>query len=106
MYTISNFNKSSKNLYIFQKIISILVCIIIIPIIVFNFVLIIKNYIYPYKTPDFMGLKSFVIVSESMEPTIMTGDVIIVKNINYNELKVNDIISYNYDGINNTHRIT
>ena len=105
MYRISDFNKSSKNMYITGKVISILLYIIIIPIIIFNFTLIIKSFINPNETPDFFGLKSFVIVSKSMEPTIMTGDAILVKKVQQEELKINDIISFQDENSVNTHRI-
>ncbi len=106
MYTISKFNRSGRNMFIIQKVISIIVCIIIIPLTIFNFILVIKKYNDPNKTPNIMGFKSFVIVSESMEPTIMTGDAILVKNVQQNDLNIGDIISFNTDGIINTHRIT
>lgn len=87
------------------KIISILICIIIIPIIIFNITLVIKAYFNPNEKPDFLGFKSFVIVSESMEPTIMTGDAIFVREVNPKELKVNDVISFRQGDSVNTHRI-
>ena len=92
-------------MYITGKVISILLYIIIIPIIIFNFTLIIKSFINPNETPDFFGLKSFVIVSKSMEPTIMTGDAILVKKVQQEELKINDIISFQDENSVNTHRI-
>jgi len=92
-------------MYIIGKLISILLYIIIIPIIIFNFTLIVKNCINPNETPDFFGLKSFVIVSKSMEPTIMTGDAIFVKKVAQGDLKVNDIISFQDGESVNTHRI-
>ena len=67
MYRTSNFNKNSKIMHSIEKIISILIYIIIIPIIIFNLTIMIKSYINPTEIPDFFGLKSFVIVSESME---------------------------------------
>ncbi len=105
MYKTTDFNKSSKIMYISQKIISTLIYLIIIPIIVFNLTLMVKSYINPTEIPDFLGLKSFVIVSESMEPTIMTGDAIFVKKVNKEELKEKDIISFHDKEDINTHRI-
>lgn len=105
MYKISDFEQSSRNMYILGKTISILLYIIIIPIIIFNFTLIVKTCMNPNQTPDFLGLKSFVIVSKSMEPTIMTGDAIFVKKVEPKDLKVNDIISFQDGDIVNTHRI-
>ena len=65
----------------------------------------VKSIINPNKLPDFLGLKTFVIVSESMEPTINPGDAIFIKEVPQNELKENDIISFKDGNIINTHRI-
>ena len=105
MYRTSNFNKNSKIMHSIEKIISILIYIIIIPIIIFNLTIMIKSYINPTEIPDFFGLKSFVIVSESMESTIMKGDAIFIKKVNQDELKINDIISFHNKDEIITHRI-
>lgn len=105
MYRISDFEKSSKRMFIFEKLVIILLYIIIIPIIIYNLTLMIKSYINPTEIPDFFGFKSFVIISESMEPTIMTGDAILVKEVKKEELKVKDIISFQDGDSINTHRI-
>lgn len=105
MYRISDFEKSSKRMFIFEKLVMILLYIIIIPIIIYNLTLMIKSYINPIEIPDFFGFKSFVIISESMEPTIMTGDAILVKEVKQEELNVKDIISFQDGDSINTHRI-
>ena len=53
----------NKRLYIIGKIISVILYIILIPILIFNFTLIIKSIINPNEPPDFFGYKSFVIMS-------------------------------------------
>lgn len=105
MYKISSFEKSKKTLSILGKMISILICIIIIPIIIVNITLLIKSYFNPNEISDIFGFKTFVIVSKSMEPTIMTGDAIVVKEVNPEDLKVGDIISFRDGDSINTHRI-
>ena len=105
MYKISDFNKSSKNLYYIGKTLGILLSLVIVFLIIFNITLMVKSIINPNKLPDFLGLKSFVIVSESMEPTINPGDAIFIKEVPQNELKENDIISFRDGDIINTHRI-
>ena len=105
MYRLKDFDKSSKNMHIMLRAISIMIYIIIIPIIIFNITLVIKSCLNPSKTPTFFGIKSFVIVSKSMEPTIMTGDAIFVKQIEEENLKVDDIISFKDGESVNTHRI-
>ncbi len=105
MYKLSDFDKSSKHLYRLGKIISTIICIIILFLIVFNATLIIESYINPNKLPSFLGIKNFVIVSESMEPTINTNDVIFITNTSKESLEVGDIISFRTGGYINTHRI-
>lgn len=105
MYKIDKIQKENKRVEIVGKIISAILYIILIPIIIFNFTLIVKSFINPKETPDFLGYKSFVIVSGSMEPTIMTGDAILVKKVPQEEIKKGDIISFEQGGSNVTHRI-
>jgi len=105
MYKIDKIQKENRRIQIIGKIASAIVYILLIPIIIFNFTLIIKSFINPNKAPDFFGYKNFVIVSGSMEPTIMTGDVILVKEVPQNEIQKRDIISFSQGGTNVTHRI-
>lgn len=105
MYRIDKIQKENKRIQIIGKMISVILYIILIPMILFNFTLIIKSFINPNKTPDFFGYKSFVIVSGSMEPTIMKEDAILVKEVKEDEIKVNDIVSFMQGDTNVTHRI-
>ncbi len=79
--------------------------IIIIPIILYDLLLIAQTIINPEKTPSFLGIKTFSIITGSMEPVIGIDDIVIVKEVNADELNNNDIISFKTnDGII-THRI-
>lgn len=105
MYKIHDYIKENNKIQKIKKTISFVLYMIIIPILFINFTLIIKSFINPNKIPSFLGYKNFIIVSESMEPTIMVGDAIFIKQVNENEIKINDIISF-HDGKDiNTHRI-
>lgn len=56
--------------------------------------------------PRIMGYEVNVVLSNSMEPVYTTGELLLVKSVTANEIKVNDIISYK--GIGNnviTHRV-
>ena len=44
--------------------------------------------------PSLFGYKLYVIVSESMEPEIMVGDVILSKEYDGQELKVGDVVTF------------
>lgn len=105
MYKIEKVQKEKQRVQWIGKVISAIMYIILIPMIIFNFTLIIKSFLKPNKTPDFLGFKSFVIVSGSMEPTIMKGDAIFVKEVAEQEIKNNDIISFTQGKTNVTHRI-
>ena len=105
MYKLSDFERSSKNLYRITKILSVIVCVIILFVIIFNVTLMIKAYSNPNELPSFLGIKSFVIVSESMEPTINKNDVIFIKEVPKEDLKIGDVISFKVGNYINTHRI-
>lgn len=105
MYKIENFEKQKKRTTNILKIFNICICLIIIPIIIYNLTLIIKYIINPKETPDFFGFKAYEIVSKSMENTINKNDVIIVQDLSKNEIKINDIIAFNNNNEVITHRI-
>lgn len=87
---------------IIKKIMCWILLIIAIPIILFNLIIIAKSIINKNETPSVFGIKSFIILTGSMEPTINVGDIIFVKESNYN---VNDIVSFRDRSSYVTHRI-
>lgn len=102
-------NKPHKS-SIFRKvlnIIGIIVCIFLTLIIIVNGTMIVKSYIYPDKVPDFLGYKPFIVLSGSMEPTILTGDLVLTKEIAAETIAKNDIITFKIDKDTVvTHRVT
>ena len=105
MYKINNIEKENQRIHTIGRIISVIIYIILIPMIIFNFTLIIKSFINPKETPNFFGYKSFVIVSGSMEPTIMTGVAIFVKEVPEKEIRKDDIIAFSQGETIVTHRV-
>lgn len=105
MYKIDKVQKENQRIHTIGKVVSVILYIVLIPMIIFNFTLIIKSFINPNQAPDFFGYKSFVIVSGSMEPTIRKGDAIFVKEVPEEEIKENDIISFTQGETNVTHRV-
>lgn len=95
---------------IFKKvlnIISIIICVFLTLVIIVNGTMIVKSYIYPDKVPDFMGYKPFIVLSGSMEPTIMTGDLVLTKEIPAETIAKDDIITFKIDKDTVvTHRVT
>ncbi|KGP74948.1 signal peptidase I [Desulfosporosinus sp. Tol-M] len=89
------------------NIIGIIVCIFLTLIIIVNGTMIVKSYIYPDKVPDFLGYKPFIVLSGSMEPTILTGDLVLTKEIAAETIAKNDIITFKIDKDTVvTHRVT
>ena len=74
-------------------------------IILYNIVLLYMSYIDKFDTPSFYIYKAYLISTESMEPEIKKGDAIIIKKVDEEQLKVNDIISFQDKDFINTHRI-
>lgn len=106
MYKVDKIDKQTKIINNILKIFNILIYIIIVPLAIYNLVIVTKKVLNPNQTPDFLGIKNFVIISGSMIPTINVNDLAIVKNVsNQSEIGVNDIISFRKDGVVTTHRV-
>ncbi len=88
-----------------KKIVTILVLIILLPILFVSTVILVDSYTHKDKIPSFFGWKPFIVLSGSMETEIYPGDIVVVKNVNTDTLKVNDIIAYKNDNVVITHRI-
>lgn len=87
--------------------IGIAVCVVLLFVFIINVTIIVKSYIYPDKVPDFMGYKPFIVLSGSMEPEIMAGDLIVTKEIDPENIIVGDVISFRVDeDVVVSHRVT
>lgn len=87
--------------------IGILLCVVLILVLVVNITLIVRSYVNPEEVPSFMGYKPFIVLSGSMEPEILPGDLIITKIIDPEEIAVGDIISFRADeSVVVSHRVT
>ena len=75
-------------------ILGIIICIVLLPLLIFNISLIVQGIIYPDEVPGIGGYKPMMVLTDSMSPTIKSGDLIIIKEINPTELKVGDIITF------------
>lgn len=88
-------------------VIGYIICVILAVVFIINVTMIVKSYVHPDKTPDFMGFKPFIVLSGSMEPTIKAGDLIITKKIDPKNIKVGDIISFRVEeDVVVSHRVT
>ena len=74
--------------------VGIVLCIILIPILVINVTLIVKSYVNTEEVPKIGGYAPLIVLTGSMEPDIMTGDLIIVKQIDSKDVKKDDVIAF------------
>ncbi|MDD4285607.1 MAG: signal peptidase I, partial [Eubacteriales bacterium] len=83
----------------------VVVCVLLIPLLVVNLTIIIKSIADPQQVPGFLGYKPLIVLSGSMEPTILPGDIVIVKEVPAEDLQKGDIVSYLRENSVITHRI-
>lgn len=90
-----------------KKVITTLGLILFIIIMTLGITIVYKSYSEPNKIPSVFGWKPFIVLSGSMEDTIIPGDLILTKEIDALELKEGDIISFRTNKSTViTHRIT
>ena len=100
-YDIESINKRKKNAKVIKKVMEIIAIILI-----YNIILIAISSENKISLINIFGYKSFIIKTNSMEPTIDINDVIITKKVEEQEIKVQDIITFIKDNEVITHRIT
>jgi signal peptidase I len=87
--------------------IGILLCIVLILVLIVNITLIVGSYVNPDKVPSFLGYKPFIVLSGSMEPEILPGDLIVTKEVDPEDVKVGDVITFRTDKTTAvSHRVT
>lgn len=104
LYTNQEINKRKNRETKIKNIVNIIINIMLVIVMTYNISLIIQKIIYKDRTPSFLGIKTYVVISGSMKPNIEIGDVVLVKK--EEELKEGDIISYRKGNSVITHRIT
>lgn len=97
-YDIDSINKRRKEIGILKKIIGVLFIILI-----YNIIITVMSI--NVDTIQIFGYKSYIITSNSMEPSICLGDVIVVKKCNEEDLHTGDVITFEQDQNVITHRI-
>lgn len=88
-----------------QTILGIVLCIVFIPVIILNVMLIISIYLHPGEMPGVLGIKPVIVLSGSMEPEISAGDLILLHKADTKELQEGDVICYLASKKAVTHRI-
>jgi signal peptidase len=89
------------------SVVGVIVCAFLALVLIVNVTFIVRSYIYPDKIPDFLGYKPFIVLSGSMEPTILAGDLIVTRAITPEQIVKDDIIAFRADqNTVVTHRVT
>lgn len=96
---------SRKNKLPLSAIAGTILCILLIPIILINIILITRTYLNPDELPGIFGIKPAIVLSGSMEPAIHTGDLIFIHETEPELLQEGDVICYLTSGKAVTHRI-
>lgn len=102
-------NNSSEKLHKSLTIIGIVLCVILIPMLLVNCTLIVKSFINKDEVPSIGGTMPLIVLTDSMYPDIKSGDIIICKKLDAEEIEVGDVISF-YDPAGNgtsvvTHKV-
>lgn len=100
-YDLESINKRKENVKIAKKVIEVIAIIL-----VYNIILIIASSANKMNFINIFGYKSYIIKTNSMEPTININDVIITKKVERDEIKTGDVITFMQNGEVITHRIT
>ncbi len=83
-----------------------LLYIILIPIIIYNLIIVVQTIIKPNSVPNVFGIKTFDIISSSMAPMLNVNDLAFVKTCNIEDLNENDVITFKTESGYITHRIS
>lgn len=98
--------KNSKWYKKLSNLLTIIICVLLIPILVINCSIIFQANTDKDKVPSVFGYKPFIVLSGSMENTIKKGDLIIVEVVNAKNLTKGKVIAFrDAEGTVTTHRI-
>ena len=89
-------------------VIGTILCVILLPVLIINCILIVKSYTSE-EVPDVGGYLPLIVLTDSMYPVIESGDLIICRTAEPDEIQVGDVIAF-FDPAGNgstivTHRV-
>ncbi len=76
------------------NILGIALCVILVPILIVNCVLLVKGFTDPDNVPTIGGVAPMIVLTDSMRGTFDGGDLVFIKTAQPEDIKANDIISY------------
>ena len=85
-------NSSFKKIW--EIIGNIIYYLILIPLVFITLMIVYQQITEPDKIPDIFGWKLFIILDKYMDESVQYGDLVFTKNIDYNELKLGDVIAF------------
>lgn len=88
-----NENKPDKARLI-VNIVGAVLCVLLLPILVMNCILIVSGIAKPNDVPSIGKTVPMIVLTDSMEDTIKSGDLIFCKKVDQKDVKVGDVISY------------
>lgn len=93
-----------------MTVVGIVLCIILLPILIINCILIVKGLTDSDKVPTVKGVFPMIVLTDSMYPYIHSGDLIICASLDPQDVAVGDVITF-YDPAGSgkttvTHRVT
>lgn len=105
----NNSNEPTTKMHKALTIIGIVLCVILIPMLIINCTLIVKSFINKDEVPNIGGVLPLIVLTDSMAPEIMSGDIIICQQTDPESIVVGDDISF-FDPAGNgtsivTHRV-
>lgn len=100
-YDIESIKKRKEKAKTLNKIFNVVLIIFI-----YNIVVLAVFGISKMNNTDIFGYKAYIIITNSMEPNIKIGDVVITKKVEQNELTKGDVITFKRGEEVITHRIT
>ena len=104
-----NAQKSNKIQRILT-VIGIVLCVILLPILIMNVTMIVQSYVKRDEVPSIGKTVPMIVLTDSMDPEIKGGDLILCEKVDATKIKEGDIISF-FDPAGNgssvvTHRVT
>jgi len=102
-------NEKTTSAHKLLTVVGTILCIILIPVLIINCILIVKSYTSD-EVPDVGGFLPLIVLTDSMYPVIESGDLIICRTAEPEEIRVGDVIAF-FDPAGNgttivTHRVT
>lgn len=73
-------------------IVTIVVCVLLVPIILYNVIMSVQGIVNPDKYPSLFGVAPLTVTSDVAEPEIMEGDMIFCKVVDPEDIQADDII--------------